>query len=102
MLEELLPAIPRCGMEALPVSIMGWLGVRLLAWSAGNAEKYVRFGGPCTFLVICGLAVFASCETLGRSWPAINTVCLSLLILGLLASLVRATAAIRKKSSRRH
>jgi hypothetical protein len=101
MLEELLPTIPRCGVEILPVSIMGWLGIRLLAWSAGNAEGHVRFGGPCTFLVIFGLAAFASCETLGRSLPALNTICLSLLILGLLASLARAVAEIRKKTSRR-
>ena len=101
MLDDLLATVSRFGVEVLPVSIMGWLGVRLLAWSAGKAERYVRFGGPCTFVAIWGLAVFATCKTLGRASPVIHTVCVSLLILGLLASLVRAAAEMRKRHSRR-
>ena len=101
MLDDLLATVSRFGVEVLPESIMGWLGVRLLAWSAGKAERYVRFGGPCTFVAIWGLAVFATCKTVGRASPVINTICVSLLILGLLASLVRAAAEMRKRHSRR-
>ncbi len=101
MLDDMLAAVGGFGVDVLIVSIMGWLGVRLLAWSTEQTEKHVRFGGPCTLVAIWALAIFANCKTLGRASPVINTVCVSLLILGLLASLVRVAAARHKTRSRR-
>ena len=52
-------------------------------------------------VAIWALATFANCKTLGRASPVINTVCVSLLILGLLATLVHTAAERHKTRSRR-
>jgi hypothetical protein len=102
MLDDMLAAVGHSGVEVLIVSIIGWLGIRLLAWSAGQAGTRVGVAGPCTLVAIWAFAIFANSKTLGRASPVINTVCMSLLILGLLASLVRAAVERHKTRSRRN
>lgn len=52
MLDDMLAAVGHSGVEVLIVSIMGWLGIRLLAWSAGQAGTRVGVAGPCTLVAI--------------------------------------------------
>jgi len=63
--------------------------------------KMRRFGGPYTFLVVWGVAVFVNSKTLGMTTPIISTFYFSLLALGLLASVVRVAVEKRRRSSGR-
>jgi hypothetical protein len=99
-MEELLNSFLRFGVDVLPVSVAGWLGLRLLVWSAGKAERFIHFGGPYSFLAIWALACFVKSKTLAGSSSALDTLYFALLALGLLACLVRLIVLAFVRSSR--
>ncbi len=101
-MDHVLEALFRLAIEALPASIAGWLGLRLLAWSVGQAQKPVRLGGPYAFLVVWGIAVFVNFKAIRRVPAIISPLYISLFALGLLAWLVRAIVQLFMRPSQRH
>ncbi len=71
-------------------------------WSAGIGEIFPRHGGPSTFLVVWGSAVFANFEKNGRASPLIYTLYFSLLEMGFLAWLVSVIVELIRQVSRHH
>ena len=97
MLNNILGPLLQPGIDAIPFSVAGWLGIWLLVWSVERAESSRSFGGPVTFMVIWGVTVFANYETQGRASPILETLYFSLLALGMLAALVHAAVRIFKR-----
>ncbi len=100
-MDHVLEALFRLAVDALPASIAGWLGLRLLAWSVGQAQRPVRLGGPYAFLVIWGLAVFVKSTAVGRVTGIISPLYISLFTLGVLACLIRAIVQALMRPSHR-
>ena len=100
-MDDLVAALPRLGLEVLPISALGWLGVRLLASSLGQTEGSVKFGGPYAFLVVWSLAIFVNFKTVGRASSIISTLYITLLALGLLVCVVRSIVGAFVRPSKR-
>lgn len=100
-MDDLVAALPRLGLEVLPISAFGWLGVRLLASSVGQAERSVKLGGPYAFLVVWGFAIFVNFKTVGRASSIISILYILLLALGLLACVVRLVVGAFARPSKR-
>ena len=88
-MDETLATLFRLGTEVLPISAVGWLGLRLLAWSIGQAQKPVRLGGPIAFIFIWAFAVFVRFKMDGGAFSILSILYSSLLALGVIALLVR-------------
>ena len=88
-MDETLATLVRLGMEVLPVSAVGWLGLRLLASSIGQAQKPVRLGGPIAFIFVWSFAVFVRFKIDGGASSILSILYISLLALGVIALLVR-------------
>ncbi len=100
-MDHVLETLVRLAVEALPASIAGWLGLRLLAWSVGQAQRPVRLGGPYAFLVVWGFAVFVKFTAAGRVTGIISPLYISLFALGVLACLIRAIVQVFMRPSHR-
>jgi hypothetical protein len=102
MTDILYGPLVRIVIDAIPISIVGWIGIWLLSCSVERVEWYRSFGGPYTLLVVWGLAIVADFQTNGRSVPVIHTFYFALLALGLLATVVYAIVGIFRRLHHRH
>jgi len=102
--DELLATLLRLGLETLPISALGWLGLWLLSASgfSDSSRKSMGFGGPWGFLIVWGVAVFVNFKAVGIASPVIHAFYISLFALGLLVSLARLVVrAVLRTSKRR-
>jgi hypothetical protein len=97
MLDNIFGSLFQLQLDAIPISVAGWLGICLLVWSVERGESSRVFGGPFTFMIIWGVTVFANYETQGRASPILETLYFSLLALGMLVTLVCAAIRILKR-----
>ena len=102
MTDILYGPLVKIAIEAIPISVAGWLGVCLLSRSVERVEWCRSFGGPYTLLVVWGLTVVANFQTNGRSTPVIHTLYFTLLALGLLATVICAAVGIFRRPHQRH
>jgi hypothetical protein len=100
-MDEALATLVRLGTEVLPVSAVGWLGLRLLGSSLGRTEKTVRLGGPIAFVVIWGLAVFVRFKMDGGTSSILSILYVSLFALGLFSLVVRLVVGAFARPSKR-
>ena len=97
MLGNMFGPLLQLGIDAIPISVAGWLGIWLLVWSVERAESSRSFGGPFTFIIIWGITVFANYETQGRASPVLQTLYFSLLASGSIAAFVHAVVEFFRK-----
>ena len=101
-MDDALATLVRLGMDALPISAVGWLGLRLLASSLGQARKPVRLGGPIAFIFVWGFAIFVRYSADGGVSSIISILYASLLALGVIAFLVRLLMRAFARPSKPH
>ncbi len=95
-----LGPVAQLAIQALPMAFVGWLGIWLFVRSAGGTGAFRGFGGPFTFLFIWGITVFANFETRGKASPVLDTLCFTLLALGVLTTIVHALMKFFRRSHR--
>jgi hypothetical protein len=100
-MDDTLTTLIRFAKEALPVSVLGWLGLRMGAWSLGQAQKPVRLGGPIAFLVLWGFAIFVRSSLDAGASSILSTLYVSFFALGSLAVLVRLLVRAFTRPSKR-